>query len=128
MLSSPSVRRTSRENSVHEYSIIQALLNRVEAEAASRNASAVYSLSIRLGELSGVEPQLLKTAYETFREGTLCARADLELRQVPALWVCRVCEKPLRSRERLRCATCGRPGSLSEGDEIILDQIQLEVP
>ena len=55
---------------MHEYSIVQALLERVAAEARARRATSVHRLTIRIGELSGVEPELLATAYATFRERT----------------------------------------------------------
>jgi hydrogenase nickel incorporation protein HypA/HybF len=113
---------------MHEYSIVQALVSRVELEARSRGASSVKRLNIRIGELSGVDPELLKVAYDTFRDGTMCHQASLELRQVPARWICRACERQLAKGELLQCPECGAPARLAEGDEIILDQIQLEVP
>ena len=77
--SSPSGRRSFRGSSaMHEYSIVQALIERVDAEARARRATAVHRLSMRIGELSGVEVELLTTAYETFRERTICAGAELE--------------------------------------------------
>ena len=62
---------------MHEYSIVQALLERVEAEAAARGAVAVERVVVQIGELSGVEIELLATAYDTFRERTICERAPL---------------------------------------------------
>ena len=53
---------------MHEYSLIQALLERVEAEAKSRRALSVHKVRVRLGELAGVERELFATAYRTFRE------------------------------------------------------------
>ncbi len=41
--------------SMHEYSIVQALVERVDAEARARGATAVHRLSVSIGELSGVE-------------------------------------------------------------------------
>ena len=58
---------------MHEYSLVEALVTRVEEEARKRNALAVHKLSVRVGELSGVDPELFQTAYETFRAGTICA-------------------------------------------------------
>lgn len=55
---------------MHEYSIIQALLDRVDEEVRRRGATAVHRLDVSLGELSGVDPGLLATAFETFRAGT----------------------------------------------------------
>jgi hydrogenase nickel incorporation protein HypA/HybF len=111
---------------VHEYSIVQALIERVEQEVAARGAKRVVRLWVRLGELSGVEPELLATAYETFRERTICEGAPMELDRVAAAWVCRRCDRPLRGA--LRCEPCGAPAVLVCGDEILLSRIEMEVP
>ena len=79
---------------MHEYSIVQALVERVEAEARARHAAAVHRLSIRIGELSGVDVELLTTAYATFRERTICQTAELDVQRIPARWECPDCGVP----------------------------------
>lgn len=112
---------------MHEYSIIQALLQRVDAEARERHATSIARLRVALGELSGVDPELLKSAYEVFRDRTLCHGADLEIRTVPALWVCPACGRNLPRGDVLRCPSCQAPARLAAGDEIVLEQIEMEV-
>ena len=111
---------------MHEYSIVSALLERVEKEAAARGASRVVKLHVQLGELSGVEPGLLATAYDTFRERTICEGAPLELDRVAAAWECDRCGRAVTGK--LRCPDCDRPARLVAGDEIILSRIEMEVP
>lgn len=113
---------------MHEYSIVQALLERVDAEARARRATAVHRLSIRIGELSGVEVELLTTAYDTFRERTICEGADLDVTLVPARWECPDCRRTLGRGDPLTCPDCAVPARLAQGDEIMLDRIELEVP
>ena len=113
---------------MHEYSVVQALVEQVEAQMRQRGATRVHRLRVKLGELSGVDPELFRTAYETFREGTVCAAAPLELATVEARWVCRRCERPIPKGGPLQCGACGAPGRLAEGEEILLDQMDLEVP
>jgi hydrogenase nickel incorporation protein HypA/HybF len=113
---------------MHVYSIVQALVERVEAEARARGATGVHRLSIRIGELSGVEPELLTTAYDTFRERTICEHATLDVQLIPARWVCPTCGCALRRGDILTCQRCAIPARLAEGDEIMLDRIELEVP
>jgi hydrogenase nickel incorporation protein HypA/HybF len=113
---------------MHEYSIVQSLVGRVEAEVKARGAICVHRLSIRIGELSGVDPELLMTAYETFRERTVCERAELDLTIVAARWACERCGRRIEPGSMLRCAVCDRPARLAEGDEIMLDRIEMEVP
>jgi hydrogenase nickel incorporation protein HypA/HybF len=113
---------------MHEYSIVQALIERVECEARERGAVGVQRVRVRLGELAGVEPELLASAYALFRERTLCAGAALDIETVPACWECPSCRQPIASGHVLRCAACGLPARLSGGDEIMLEQIEMEVP
>jgi len=112
---------------VHEYSIVQALVDRVEAEARARNATAVHRLQVRIGELSGVETSLLATAYEVFREKTICERAELVIEATPARWQCRDCGAGIESGAPLRCVGCGGFARLASGDEIVLERIEMEV-
>jgi hydrogenase nickel insertion protein HypA len=113
---------------MHEYSIVQALVERVAIEAASRRATAVHRLSVRIGELSGVEVDLLITAYQTFRERTVCEAAELDVLTVPARWECPACHRAIGRGSLLRCPECAAPARLAAGDEIMLDRIEMEVP
>ena len=112
---------------MHEYSIVGALVDRVAAEARARGATTVHRLSIRIGELAGVEVDLLTTAYEMFRERTICEHAVLDVERVPARWECPECGLAIHTGEVLRCADCNVPARLMAGDEIMLDRIEMEV-
>lgn len=85
-------------------------------------------LSVRIGELSGVEVELLTTAYETFRDRTVCEGATLDVQIVPARWLCPDCGDPIERGRPLQCVACNVPARLAEGDEIMLDRIEMEVP
>ena len=112
---------------MHEFSIVAALLDRVQAEAAAHGASAVTRLWVQVGELAGVECELLQTAYETFRERTICKDAPLELSFVPAHWACKRCDIEIASGSVLACPECGQPAVLCGGDELMLQRIEMEV-
>ena len=112
---------------MHEYSIVLALLDRVEQEAKAHGASTVHHIRVRIGELSGVERDLFKSAYELARQRTVCAAAVLDLGPVSARWVCRNCDTPIRNGGILRCSICDAPAHLAEGDEILLERIEMEV-
>ncbi len=114
---------------MHEYSLVEALVRRVEEEARRRNATAVHRLRVSVGELAGVEPELFRTAYETFRAGTVCANAALELVTHPARWSCPSCGKTFDRGAVLRCEACAQPAQLAaDGDALLLDAIEMEVP
>lgn len=112
---------------MHEYSIVRALLDRVEAEAGARGATAVRRIHLRVGELSGVETDLLRSAYELFREASPVAGAELEIEPVAARWVCPACDRAIVRGAALSCPECSRPARLAAGDEIVLQRLELEV-
>lgn len=104
---------------MHEYSIVQSLVDSVAA-AVPENA-IVHRIHIEIGDLAGVDCGLLATAYEVFRDGTLCERATLSIERTAARWACPRCG----GEGRLRC--CDTPARLAAGDEIVLQRIELEV-
>jgi hydrogenase nickel incorporation protein HypA/HybF len=112
---------------VHEYSLVRALVDKVEQEARAHQATAVTCLRVQLGTLAGVEPDLLASAFTLCREGLL-AGAELEIRTVAAAWACPRCDAAIPTGAVLRCAACGLPARLVSGDELLLEQIELEVP
>jgi hydrogenase nickel incorporation protein HypA/HybF len=112
---------------MHEYSLVRALADRVEAEARSRQAVAVHRLTVAIGAVSGVEPELFETAFSLCREGILSETA-LEIRRVEAVWACPACGREISSDAALRCGPCGEAARLSGGGELILEQIEMEVP
>jgi hydrogenase nickel incorporation protein HypA/HybF len=112
---------------VHEYSIVEALLERIEELARERRAKAVHGVLVSIGELSGVEPELLATAYATFRERTICEKAKLTILPVAARWDCPECRQAVPRGAILECPRCGGPARLAAGDEIVLERIEMEV-
>ena len=112
---------------MHEYSIVQALLDTVDAQARAHGAVAVHRVRLAIGRLAGVDSELLRSAFELVRRGTSCATAELDVRAVEAHWVCRGCGIEIRAGGVLRCRTCGGPAHLEAGDEIVLESLELEV-
>ncbi len=113
---------------MHEYSLVQALLERVEEKARALHASTVHRITVRIGPLAGVEAVLFANAYEMCRAGTLCAAAELAISGEPVTWSCPSCGIELPAGERLVCPRCGSPARLASGDALVLERIELEVP
>ena len=113
---------------MHEYSIVASLIDRVQQEAVAHGGSRVHRLHIKIGELAGVEIDLLKTAFDTFRERTICDGAELAIDTVAATWACPSCERRVTRGSILRCEVCERPARMVQGDEIILERIEMEAP
>lgn len=112
---------------MHEYAIVKALIERIEAEAARRRATAVTGVLVRIGELSGVDAGLLATAYRNATGQSICSGSTLEIAAVPARWACRVCAAPVPPNGPRRCGACGAAAALQQGDEIMLERIEMNV-
>jgi len=112
---------------VHEYSIVQSLIDSVEAVASQHAYATVHHLYVQIGELAGVDCDLLQTAYDTFVEGTICEHAPMTIERVAATWTCPNCRQPILRGAVLRCDHCNEPARLAAGDEIILRRVEMEV-
>ena len=113
---------------MHEYSIVASLIDRVQQEADAHRCARVHRLHVKIGELSGVELDLLKTAFDTFRERTVCEGAEMKIDTVAPAWACPSCERSVARGAILRCEACDRPARMIQGDEIILQRIEMEAP
>lgn len=111
---------------MHEYSIVASLIGSVERETALHGAARVHRIQLKIGEHSGVEVELLETAYETFREHTICEAAELCIERVAAVWACPRCGASIQRGAPLRCDLCKRAATMVQGDEIILQRIEME--
>jgi Zn finger protein HypA/HybF involved in hydrogenase expression len=67
---------------MHEYSIVSALVDRVEQVVVDHPGAIVRRVHVQIGTYAGVELTLLRTAYETFRERTVCETAELAIEAV----------------------------------------------
>jgi hydrogenase nickel incorporation protein HypA/HybF len=112
---------------MHEYSIVDALLRQIDAEARRIDATRVHRVELKIGELAGIEPELLALAFEVYREETICAGAELTIHPQPARWSCPACGTDAPAGVNLRCRQCQTPLTLAEGDEIILERLEMEV-
>jgi len=112
---------------VHEYSIASSLLQLAEEHARKHEARRVARLCVAVGELAGVEVPLLATAWSLVRERSLCDGVDLDVRRVPAVWSCVGCEAEIPAGGLLVCGRCGGRARLAQGDELILERIEMEV-
>jgi hydrogenase nickel incorporation protein HypA/HybF len=77
---------------MHELSIALSMIEQVEQQAAAQGGG-VRSIQVKIGELSGVDVEALRFAWEIARAGTALAASELVIERVPL---------------RVRCPQCGR--------------------
>ncbi len=92
---------------MHEYSVVQALLNQCEEVAEQNKATKVMKIIVKIGVMSGVEPHLLQVAFDTFKEGTVCDEAELTLNSQKLKLECKECGNIFEVDEvRYFCMKC----------------------
>lgn len=113
---------------MHEYSIVSALIEQCERHAFENNATSVTRIAVKIGVMSGVEPSLLSSAFETFKLDGICKSAILALDIQPLVLHCHRCEQDHQLEERnFICPHCqSRDTRLIEGEEMLLMQLELE--
>jgi hydrogenase nickel incorporation protein HypA/HybF len=113
---------------MHEYSIVQSLLNSCDENAQANHATKVTKVVVKIGVMSGVEPHLLQTAFDTFKEHTICDGAEFIINIQPIVIVCNGCgvESTL-SKNEYCCPVCqGIEVDVVDGEEMYLMQLELE--
>jgi hydrogenase nickel incorporation protein HypA/HybF len=112
---------------MHELSVCQELLAQVRATARAHDATSVGRITVRLGPLAGVEPDLLEHAFVFARAGELTEDAELVVESAPVVIRCRSCRAEHETgSNRLVCGQCGDYHvDLVGGDELLLARIEL---
>lgn len=113
---------------MHEMAITQSILDIALSEAEKHRASRVEKIKIRMGEYSGVVPQLIQEYYNIISKGTLAERAELVLETVPVTIRCEDCGKESRiDKRKVRCPECGSIQiKLLTGREFYVESLEVE--
>lgn len=113
---------------MHELSIALAIVDIAEEEAG-RRGGRVAAVHLKLGRLSGVVAEALRSAYELAREGTPLAAAELVIVEVPVVVHCPTCDadRTPASLLSLCCPACGTPSNdVVRGRELQVAALEIE--
>jgi len=113
---------------VHELGIMESALGAVLREARARGAVRVHRIVLRIGALSGVEPEALRFAFEVVAHDTLAAAATLDIENVPARAHCATCHEEfgVETGFIFTCPRCGQLcGDIRSGRELELSHLEM---
>lgn len=113
---------------MHEYSIVQALMEQVETLAEENDAKKILKVIVKIGVMSGVEPHLLEIAFNTFKEKTVCDSADFIMNIQPLTLLCQKCQVESELEKIHYC--CPECSSLDvkviDGEDMFLMSLEME--
>jgi len=77
---------------MHEFGIACSILETVREEAEKRPESRLLKVGVRIGEITGVEPDALTFSFDALVEGSELAPLDLVIERTPRRHLCPECQ------------------------------------
>lgn len=113
---------------MHELSIVVSLFDTLESQAREHKAKRVTTVTLQVGPLAGVVPELLREAFDMYKKGTVADEAELIIVQPRVKVSCRACGAETEREDYiLSCRSCGSPDiALAAGGELFLEKLELE--
>ncbi len=112
---------------MHELSLMESVLEIASRHAEEQAATRIHSITIRIGDMSGVSIDALTFAFDVLARETIAAEASLNVVRVPARCKCPECDHEFETDSPF--ATCPRCGTLRtelvQGREIELASMEV---
>jgi hydrogenase nickel incorporation protein HypA/HybF len=113
---------------MHELGIAESALELALEQARQAGATRVLRIVVRVGALSGVDPEALQFAFSAVLPGTAAEGAAVQIDPVPAVAYCPDCGRDFQPDVHLffECPACGRVcRTIKQGRELDLMQLEL---
>src|SRR5438552_4198388 len=114
---------------MHELSVAMSILDIASNEGERQGGGRVAAIHLKLGPLSGVAKESLRSAYQLAREASALSAAELVIEDAPLVVACLGCRarRTLPSPQELRCPVCGTPTpDVIHGREMQLVALEIE--
>lgn len=105
---------------MHEVRIATEIISIVRKEVVSRGLGSISEIGLRIGLLSGVDPDALAFSFEAATSGTEMQSTRLVIEKVPVRAVCQACTKEFEVEGYLFvCPACESTDvRVTEGEEL----------
>lgn len=116
---------------MHELSVTKDILETVLNIAEANGATRVASVSLTVGEMRDIVPELMQRYFAYVCEGTIAEGATLEIQSIPVTLKCKQCEHvfpcDMRQAAEITCPACGKRGfDMATGRELRIEGIQIQ--
>jgi len=113
---------------MHELGIAQSILDRMKEESIRHRGARATKVGVRIGELSGVDPDALSFGFQALSKDTPLEGATLEIDFRRRMQRCCACGCQFETAAMLTaCPECGSQNTICiAGDELDIVFIELE--
>ena len=113
---------------MHELGIAASVLQEAQQEAQRHPGARLRKVKLRVGELSGVNPEALNFSFEVLVRNAGLEPLALEIEICPRRQRCPACQRTFTVAEYdLRCPSCGLAETeFAGGDELELASLETE--
>ena len=112
---------------MHELGVVFHTLDTVKRIADENNVKRVASITVEIGEVSTVIPELFEDCWNwAVKKETVFKDAGVKIERIPAITYCEDCKKEYGTLEHGRvCPYCSSEHTyLLQGNEIIIKEIE----
>ncbi len=112
---------------MHEVGLMENALAIALDYARREKANRIHQIALRVGDLSGVEPEALRFAFDVVTQGTIAAQAELKIESCSTLCFCSSCQAEFRPTELgYECPDCHTwSTSILQGKELELASLEV---
>ena len=113
---------------VHELGITQSIVDIAEQTASEQNAQKVLSVTVEIGDLSGVIADAVEFCFEACIQGTWLADSKLVIKRIPGHARCNDCGAEMEiDNMTFSCSTCGSYSlQRTRGEELNIKEVEIE--
>ncbi len=113
---------------MHEYHIVEGMVKQILEKAKNSNAKKVTSVTLILGELSGLQEESIMAYFENLSKNNMLEGAKLIIKPVKSKLKCKGCGAIFEhEKSNFNCPKCSGLGVLTNsGKEFYIDNIEID--
>ena len=112
---------------MHEMAIAEGILNIAFDYAEQNNASKITKITLKIGDMSGVELEALNMSFDVLIKGTIAEGAELIVNRIPIIGQCNKCGKEFHIEQyNFFCPECDGVLILKSGRELQVESLDME--
>ena len=112
---------------MHEMAIAEGILNIAFDYAEKNKASKITKVTLKLGEMSGVEVEALNVSFDVLTKDTIAEGAELIINRIPLMGKCNKCGKVFHIEQyNFFCPECDGILILQSGRELQVESLDMD--